>query len=128
MDAWTCSLTVPVATRMGRKGEENVLSNGFRQIDFLPTGELYLNGEIIDGNRQPEALQAADAGAVHLCAQPPGGKEAAIAQPYIQSVRDWQNWNDVRTGKVENDVRVLPLVSPSFRGDLIHMNFHSGPF
>src|SRR4029453_708950 len=77
MDAWTCSLTVPVATRMGRKGEEDVLSYGFRQIDFLSTGEFYLNGEIVDRNRQPEAPQAANQRARH----PPVAKGPATPNP-----------------------------------------------
>jgi hypothetical protein len=66
MDAWTSSLTVPVATRMGRKGEENVLSYGFRQIDFLFTGEFDLNGEIVDGKGKFEPFQTPHTGALHL--------------------------------------------------------------
>ena len=40
-----------VATRMGRKGEEDVFPYRFRQIDFLMSVEFQLTREVSDPNR-----------------------------------------------------------------------------
>ena len=54
-------LPVPIAMRMNRKSEENILSNPWRQVDQFGPCELDLSRKVSNANRKDESLEATDA-------------------------------------------------------------------
>ena len=54
-------LPVPIAMRMNRKSEENILSNPWRQVDQFGPCKLDLSHKVSNANREDESLEAADA-------------------------------------------------------------------
>jgi len=54
-------LPVPIAMRMNRKSEENILSNPWRQVDQFGSRELDLSRKVSNANREDESLEATDA-------------------------------------------------------------------
>ena len=55
------SLAIPVAMRMGRKGEQDVFPHGLCQVHHFGAGQFDLAGEIGDSQRVAEVLQTGDA-------------------------------------------------------------------
>ncbi len=77
---------VPVAVRMGGKGEENVLSKILCQVYLLGAVEFYLARKVWDANRILESFKAGDALHVKRAFEATGGKQASIAQANLQGV------------------------------------------
>jgi hypothetical protein len=69
---------------MGRKGEEDVFSNWFRQIDFLCTGQFDLTGEVVHVDRALEALEAIDALHGELHADCAGGEQSTVTETDVE--------------------------------------------
>jgi hypothetical protein len=118
------SLAAPVATRMRRKGEDDVFSNGFRQIDFLTSRYFHLAREILHPDRQNEWLEAADAHELDVAGELASCKHPSVAQANVQLILYRRNGQDVRFMEVKDLIRVLPLVVFTFRRNLSYVNFH----
>ena len=77
-------LAVPVAMRVGRKGEQNVFADGLCQVDGLRAGQFQLAGKFVDRQGKAERLEAIDALQLEIDAQLAGGEKAISAEPHIE--------------------------------------------
>ena len=70
------ALPIPVAMRMGRKSEENILTQPRRQVDQLGSRQLDLSDELLYVYWINEPLQATDANQFEIRSYFAGGEQA----------------------------------------------------
>src|SRR5580704_15631748 len=85
-------LPVPIAMRMNRKSEEDILSNPRRQVDQFWSCQLDSNRKVFHANRKYESLEAADALQPDIQSDFAGGKQTRIRHSDIERVFDRSRW------------------------------------
>ena len=90
--AWAFPLAIPVAMRMGRKGEQNVFPYRLCQVHGFSFSEFHLAGELRDVEWIDELLETYHALRVEIDPDIACGKKTAPAEPYIQRVMHWPCW------------------------------------
>jgi len=69
------ALPIPIAMRVGRKSQENILSQPRRQVDQFGSRQLDLSGEVSYTYRINEPLQTTDANQFEIHSYFAGGEQ-----------------------------------------------------
>ena len=118
------SQPVPVAVRMGGKGEENVLPEILCQVYLLGTVQFYLASKVWNANGILETLKAGDALHLKRAFQSTRCKEASIAQTHLQRILQGRNRNGLRFIDVQHGSGLASLKMLSFGRNLEGVYFH----
>ena len=118
--------SVPVAVRMGGKGEEDVLSQILCQVYLLQSVQFYLARKIRNPDWVFKTLQTGHAVDSKGGFQPAGGKEAAVAEADVQRVVQWRHRDGLRIIYVQHGGGLGAFEMLSFGWDLQGVYFHDG--
>ena len=78
------ALPIPIAMRVGRKSQENILSQPRRQVDQFGSRQLDLSGKVSYMYRINEPLQATDANQFEIRSYFAGGEQARSGHSNIE--------------------------------------------
>ena len=123
--AFAISLAVPIAMRVGRKGEQNVLPYWLCQVDRLGAGQLHLAGKIFDFQRVTEALPGSSRIAIRGRPRAARSQKDRRRSDRHRARSEPARPDDVRLVQVENAARLFSFHMPPFGRDLLSMNLHN---
>jgi len=118
-------LAVPVAMRVGRKGEQNVFADGLCQVDRLGAGQFDLAGEFVDSQWKAEWFEAMDALQLEIDGKLAGGEKTISTQPDIERIVDRTDGSNPGFMQVENTAALVSLEVLSFRRNLLGVDLHN---
>lgn len=99
--------TVPIAVRVGGKGEDNVFSERLCQVYLFRSSQFYLAGKVWDLYGIIKTFEAFDASQAKRAFNAPRRKKATIAESDVQRVRQRRCGHRGRILEIENFDRIL---------------------